>query len=56
MAHKLNMLTVAEGVELVEHIELLKAEGCEEVQGYYFSKPLKAERFENWMNKFSFNL
>lgn len=43
---------VAEGVETVEHIEILRNLGCHALQGYAFSKPLAAAEFvtfvENW--------
>jgi EAL domain-containing protein (putative c-di-GMP-specific phosphodiesterase class I) len=41
MAHKLNMRVVAEGVETVEQLELLKAAGCDFAQGYLFSRPIE---------------
>ena len=44
-AHRLNMKTVAEGVETKEQMELLKSIGCDIIQGYYFSKPLPPEEF-----------
>jgi diguanylate cyclase (GGDEF)-like protein len=40
MAKRLHLGTLAEGVETQEHLEFLKAIGCDRVQGYYFSKPL----------------
>jgi diguanylate cyclase (GGDEF)-like protein len=43
MAHGLRLRTVAEGVETEEQLEWLKRFGCEEIQGYLFSKPLPAE-------------
>lgn len=45
LAHSLGMSVVAEGAETREQAELLGAEGCEEMQGYYFSRPLPAEQF-----------
>jgi diguanylate cyclase (GGDEF)-like protein len=39
LAHKLGMDVVAEGVETVEQLELLKAIGCEFAQGYLFARP-----------------
>ncbi|MCD7825948.1 MAG: EAL domain-containing protein [Clostridiaceae bacterium] len=46
MAKKLNLLTVAEGVETPEQVEYLKKAGCDIFQGYYFSKPLPVSEFE----------
>ncbi|MEG1528143.1 MAG: EAL domain-containing protein [Clostridia bacterium] len=40
MTKKLNIKTVAEGVETKEQLEFLRACGCDVIQGYYFSKPL----------------
>jgi EAL domain-containing protein (putative c-di-GMP-specific phosphodiesterase class I) len=37
------MATIAEGVETREQAELLRAEGCTEAQGYYFSPPKPAD-------------
>jgi len=46
MAHNLNREVVAEGVETEEHLEFLKAEGCDVVQGYLFCHPLPADALE----------
>ncbi len=43
LGHELNMQVVAEGVESLQHLELLKEMGCDIAQGYYFSKPVTAE-------------
>lgn len=40
MSHSLNLRVIAEGVETQHQLEFLKGEKCDEVQGYYFSKPL----------------
>lgn len=45
MAHSLNLKVLAEGVETKEQLNYLKMRNCDEAQGYYFSKPLKAEVF-----------
>lgn len=43
MAHGLSLKVVAEGVERGEQLEFLKAERCDEVQGYLISRPVEAE-------------
>lgn len=46
MAHALGLEVVAEGVETDEQLDFLKANGCEEIQGYLFSRPLEAGAME----------
>jgi diguanylate cyclase (GGDEF)-like protein/PAS domain S-box-containing protein len=46
MASSLGMQTIAEGVETAAQLAFLRLQGCDEVQGYYFSKPLPAGQFE----------
>jgi EAL domain-containing protein (putative c-di-GMP-specific phosphodiesterase class I) len=43
LAHVLKLRVVAEGVETAEQISFLREVGCEEVQGYFYSRPLPAE-------------
>jgi len=43
MAHGLSLKVVAEGVEHQEQLEFLKAERCDEVQGYLISRPVEAQ-------------
>ncbi|NQD36624.1 EAL domain-containing protein [Permianibacter sp. IMCC34836] len=43
MAHSLKLTVVAEGVETNEQLQFLRDEGCEEMQGYWLSKPLPAD-------------
>lgn len=42
MAHSLNLKVVAEGVENAKQLECLQAAGCDQIQGYFFSRPLAA--------------
>ncbi|HEY0425566.1 MAG TPA: EAL domain-containing protein, partial [Rhodopila sp.] len=42
LGQSLGMTTIAEGVETLEQLERLREEGCNEVQGYYFSHPKTA--------------
>ena len=43
MAQSLNMRTIAEGVETLAQLEILRQLGCDQAQGYYFGKPTPAE-------------
>lgn len=43
LAHNLNLNVIAEGVETKQHVEFLSARDCYLMQGYYFSRPMKAE-------------
>ena len=49
LAKSMGFTTVAEGVETAEQMFTLKSMGCDFVQGYYFSRPLPAEDFENYI-------
>ena len=46
LSRGLNLEVVAEGAEILEHVQFLKDNGCDIVQGYYYSKPLEAAAFE----------
>ncbi len=46
MAKGMQLKTIAEGVEEIKQIEILSKIGCDEIQGYYFGKPLPAEELE----------
>jgi diguanylate cyclase (GGDEF)-like protein/PAS domain S-box-containing protein len=46
LAHSLKLKVIAEGVETAEHCKLLRQINCDEMQGYYFSKPAPAAEME----------
>jgi EAL domain-containing protein (putative c-di-GMP-specific phosphodiesterase class I) len=49
LAHNLGLNTIAEGVEQIEEFNFLSGAGCDEFQGYYFSKPLPLGDFtQRW--------
>lgn len=50
MAHNLDLRVIAEGVETNEQRDFLHQQGCHEVQGYYFSRPVPAEEFRKLLN------
>jgi diguanylate cyclase (GGDEF)-like protein len=46
LGHSLNMEVCAEGVETLEQLEFLRREGCDEVQGFLFSEPVRADEVD----------
>jgi len=51
LGHSLNLKVVAEGVETAEQYAFLQRHDCDLVQGYYFSRPLVADAFEQFLNR-----
>jgi diguanylate cyclase (GGDEF)-like protein/PAS domain S-box-containing protein len=51
MSKSLGLNVIAEGIETKEQHEFLKAKGCSEGQGYYYSKPLPSEEFVKFLKK-----
>ncbi len=52
LAHGLGLLVTAEGLENQQGLAKLQQHGIDKVQGYYFSKPLTAEAFYQWLLQF----
>jgi diguanylate cyclase len=50
LGHRLGLTVVAEGVEDHRTLSLLQNMGCDSVQGFYFSKPLPAPEFKQWLD------
>jgi EAL domain-containing protein (putative c-di-GMP-specific phosphodiesterase class I) len=46
LAHSLRFKVIAEGVETAEHCKFLRLNRCDEIQGYYFSRPVPAAEME----------
>lgn len=46
MAHSLHLKVIAEGVETQGQLNYLQSQGCDEIQGYFLSKPVPAGEFE----------
>jgi len=53
LAHSLGLKVVGEGIESVDQAKALVQEGCDEIQGYLFSRPLPAEEFVGWYASFN---
>ena len=51
MAHSLKLKVVAEGVETTEQLDLLAEAGCDEIQGFYFSRPVSAQDIEHLLRE-----
>lgn len=49
LAHGLRLKVVAEGIETEEQLHLLRSLGCDQFQGYFFSRPVPAAAFERLM-------
>lgn len=46
MAKNLSIHTLAEGAETKEQVDFLRESGCEDIQGYFYGKPMSIEEFE----------
>jgi len=52
LAHSLGKQVIAEGVEDLTCVNILKEMSCEKIQGYYYGKPMSFEEFIIWLNLF----
>ncbi len=52
LAKSLNLELIAEGVETKEQLDFLIQEGCPNIQGYYYSKPLNANDYKEFLLKY----
>ena len=52
MANKLKLRVVVEGIETKEQLEYLQTIGCDNFQGYYFSKPIPVNEITAFNNKY----
>ena len=51
MAHSLNLKVVAEGIETREQLDVLRSIGCDIVQGFWFHKPISAEKITDLLSQ-----
>ncbi len=51
LGHSLNLRVVAEGVESEAQLDFMRAHGCDEIQGYFFSRPVVAAEFEAMLRR-----
>lgn len=49
IGHSLNIKVIAEGVETLDQLEFLVEQGCDEIQGYYLSRPLPADELADFV-------
>ena len=51
LAHNLDLTVVAEGVETEQQLGYLRAERCDEIQGFLISRPLQPTDFTKWVEE-----
>ena len=49
----LQLTILAEGVETAEQMNFLKEHSCEEMQGFFFSKPIDPDKFADLLNEYA---
>ncbi len=53
MAHKLGVRVVAEGVENSDQVDFLRKHNCDEIQGFYYSKPITADQLTEVLSSYN---
>ncbi|MBM7661052.1 diguanylate cyclase (GGDEF)-like protein [Bacillus mesophilus] len=56
LGHNLNLVVLAEGAETKENVQFLKEIGCDEVQGYFYSKPIPIDELRGYLLSYGKNL
>ncbi|MBU0753046.1 MAG: EAL domain-containing protein [Gammaproteobacteria bacterium] len=51
LGHSLELRVIAEGVETMQQLDFLRSNGCDEIQGYYYSKPLPDDELRQFLAK-----
>ena len=51
MAHSLRLTVVAEGIETTGQLEVLRTQGCDDLQGYLFARPMPGIEFSTWLGR-----
>lgn len=50
LGHRLNLRVIAEGVETQAQLDFLRIRGCDEIQGYYYARPMPAANIPEFLN------
>ena len=56
MTRQLGLECISEGVETLQHVEILKKNGCDIAQGYFFDKPLPVADFEDRLSRGKYDI
>lgn len=56
LGHSLNLKVIAEGVETIDHENFLRAENCDEVQGFRYSRPIPEDQINTFLSEYNGDL